>query len=93
VDSLEAVVRMKLIANRRKDQVHLLDLIGIGLLDATWPVRLPPQLGTRLPQLLDAPNGDLEFVEQGIFAKAEPTRRKSMGIIWDRVVFHLTPAN
>jgi len=25
-----ALVRMKLIANRRKDQVHLLDLIGVG---------------------------------------------------------------
>ena len=57
VASLEAVVRMKLIANRRKDQVHLLDLIGVGLLDATWPARLPPPLGVRLQQLLDDPNG------------------------------------
>src|SRR5437773_8702060 len=36
VTKLEALVRMKLIANRRKDQVHLLDLIGVGLIDATW---------------------------------------------------------
>ena len=57
VASLEALVRMKLIANRRKDQVHLLDLIGVGLLDATWPARFPPPLGDRLQQLLDDPNG------------------------------------
>jgi Uncharacterised nucleotidyltransferase len=47
VANLEALVRMKLIAYRRKDQVHLLDLIGVGLLDATWPARLPPPLGAR----------------------------------------------
>jgi hypothetical protein len=57
VANLEALVRMKLIAYRRKDQVHLLDLIGVGLLDATWPARLPPPLGARLQQLLDDPNG------------------------------------
>ncbi|HEX7380445.1 MAG TPA: hypothetical protein VF278_25245, partial [Pirellulales bacterium] len=57
VADLEALVRMKLIAYRRKDQVHLLDLIGVGLLDATWPGRLPPPLGDRLQQLLDDPNG------------------------------------
>lgn len=57
VANLEALVRMKLIANRRKDQVHLLDLIGVGLVDATWPARLPPSLGARLQQLLDDPNG------------------------------------
>jgi hypothetical protein len=57
VAKLEALVRMKLTAYRRKDQVHLLDLIGVGLLDATWPTRLPPPLGARLQQLLDDPNG------------------------------------
>ena len=57
VANLEALVRMKLTAYRRKDQVHLLDLIGVGLLDATWPSRLPPSLGARLQQLLDDPNG------------------------------------
>jgi hypothetical protein len=57
VTNLEALVRMKLGAYRRKDQVHLLDLIGVGLLDATWPARLPPPLGERLQQLLDDPNG------------------------------------
>ena len=57
VVSLEALVRMKLVAYRRKDQVHLLDLIGVGLIDATWPARFPPPLGDRLQQLLDDPNG------------------------------------
>jgi hypothetical protein len=57
VAALEALVRMKLIANCRKDQVHLLDLIGVGLIDATWPARFPPPLGERLQQLLDDPNG------------------------------------
>ena len=57
VANLEAVVRMKLTAYRRKDQVHLLDLIGVGLIDATWPARFPPPLATRLQQLLDDPNG------------------------------------
>jgi len=57
VATLPALVRMKLIANRRKDQVHLQDLIGVGLIDATWLVRFPPPLGERLQQLLDDPNG------------------------------------
>ena len=57
VTTLQALVRMKLISNRRKDQVHLLDLIGVGLIDATWPARFPPSLGDRLQQLLDDPNG------------------------------------
>jgi hypothetical protein len=57
VTKLEALVKMKLIANRRKDQVHLLDMIGVGLIDATWPARFPTPLGERLLQLLDDPNG------------------------------------
>jgi hypothetical protein len=57
VVSLDAIVRMKLIAWRLKDRVHLLDLIGVGQIDATWPARFPPPLGDRLQQLLDDPNG------------------------------------
>ncbi len=57
VVSLEAIVRMKLVAWRRKDQVHLLDMIGVGLLDETWPARYPTPLGDRLQQLLDDPDG------------------------------------
>ena len=57
VANLESLVRMKLIAWRDKDRTHLRDMIGVGLLDATWPARLPPPLGQRLQQLLDDPNG------------------------------------
>jgi hypothetical protein len=55
--SLEALVRVKLTAFRRKDQVHLGDLIDIGLIDATWPARFPSELGDRLQHLLDTPDG------------------------------------
>ena len=57
VANLEALVRMKLTAWRNKDSVHILDMIGVGLVDATWPARFPPPLGDRLQQLLDDPNG------------------------------------
>lgn len=55
--SLEALVRIKLTAFRRKDQVHLTDMIGVGLIDATWVARLPSSLAARLQQLLDTPDG------------------------------------
>jgi putative nucleotidyltransferase-like protein len=55
--NLDALVRMKLTSFRRKDQVHLLDLLDVGLIDASWRQRLPPELATRLQQLLDDPNG------------------------------------
>jgi hypothetical protein len=54
---LEPLVRMKLTSYRRKDQVHLLDMIEIGLIDATWPTRFEPPLGERLQALLDDPEG------------------------------------
>jgi hypothetical protein len=57
VVALDALVRMKLNAWRDKDRTHLRDMIGVGLLDATWPARLPPELAARLQQLLDNPNG------------------------------------
>ena len=57
VTSLEALLRMKLIAWRLKDRVHLLDMIGVGLIDSTWPARFPAPLGDRLQKLLDDPNG------------------------------------
>jgi hypothetical protein len=55
--SLEALVRMKLTSFRRKDQVHILDLIGIGSLDESWLTKYPPELATRLKELLDNPEG------------------------------------
>ena len=57
VATLLALVRMKLTSWRLKDRVHLLDMIQVGLIDATWPVRLPPPLAERLQSLLDNPDG------------------------------------
>jgi hypothetical protein len=57
VINLEALVRIKLTAFRRKDQVHVLDLIGVGLIDQSWTARLPPALAARLRALLDTPDG------------------------------------
>lgn len=54
---LEPLVRMKLTSFRRKDQVHVLDLIEVGLVDRTWLDRLPPALAERLQELLDNPDG------------------------------------
>ncbi|MEX2285543.1 MAG: hypothetical protein WD648_00560 [Planctomycetaceae bacterium] len=54
---LEALLRMKLTSFRRKDQVHVLDLIEVGLVDETWSNRLPEELRGRLQQLLENPDG------------------------------------
>jgi hypothetical protein len=55
--ALDALVRMKLTSFRDKDRTHLRDLIDARLVDGTWPNRFPPELGTRLQQLLDTPHG------------------------------------
>jgi hypothetical protein len=57
VVDLEPLVRMKLTSYRRKDQVHLLDLIQIGLITDTWPMRFDAPLRSRLRELLDDPEG------------------------------------
>lgn len=57
VVSLEALVRMKLTSYRRKDQVHVLDLIDVGLVDESWLGRVPKPLDERLRTLLEDPNG------------------------------------
>ena len=54
---LEPLVRMKLTYFRRKDQVHLLDMLAVGLIDESWKIRFPPELADRLQQLLDNPEG------------------------------------
>ena len=54
---LAALVTMKLTSYRRKDQVHLLDMIEIGQLDASWLDRVPRALRDRLQALLDDPDG------------------------------------
>lgn len=53
----ESLVRMKLTSFRRKDQVHILDMISIGMVDASWLDRLSPDLQQRLKELLDDPDG------------------------------------
>jgi hypothetical protein len=55
--SLQALVTMKLTSYRRKDQVHLQDMLDVGLIDASWVPRLPTELGSRLQQLIDTPEG------------------------------------
>ncbi|MFM8378448.1 MAG: hypothetical protein ACKOB1_03875 [Planctomycetia bacterium] len=57
VVALEALVRMKLNSFRRKDQVHLQDMISLGLVDASWLDRCIPEHAIRLRQLLDDPDG------------------------------------
>ena len=54
---LESLVRMKLTAFRRKDQMHLIDMLDLELVDETWLQRLQPELAARLKQLLDDPEG------------------------------------
>ena len=55
--AFEPLVRMKLTSFRDKDRTHLRDMIEVGLLDETWPGRLPAELGQRLQELLDNPEG------------------------------------
>ena len=57
VVSLPGLVRMKLTSHRDKDRMHIRDLIAVGLLDAAWLPRLPPDLAARLKQILDTPEG------------------------------------
>jgi hypothetical protein len=57
VVALKALVRMKLTSFRDKDRTHLRDLIDVGLVDLSWPGRLPRELGARLQALLDNPEG------------------------------------
>ena len=54
---LTALVEMKLNSFRDKDRTHLRDMIQIGLIDSTWPVRFAQNLGDRLQVLLDDPEG------------------------------------
>lgn len=54
---LEALVRLKLTAFRRKDQVHIQDMIEVGLIDSSWLGKLPDPLARRVKELLDDPLG------------------------------------
>ena len=55
--SLRALVQIKLTAFRRKDQVHLGDMLEVGLIDATWLPYYPAELAARLQMLIDTPGG------------------------------------
>jgi hypothetical protein len=57
VVDLESLLRMKLTSFRRKDQVHILDMIDVGLVDESWRSRFPTPLAERLKELLDNPEG------------------------------------
>jgi hypothetical protein len=57
VIALESLILMKLMSNRRKDQVHVQDMIGVQLIDPSWLTKLPPELADRLKQILDTPDG------------------------------------
>ncbi|HLJ09595.1 MAG TPA: hypothetical protein VKU82_00325 [Planctomycetaceae bacterium] len=63
--TLEALVRMKLTSYRRKDQVHLLDMMGVDLIDESWCRKLPPLLADRLKLLIDTRDDepDLELLD------------------------------
>jgi hypothetical protein len=50
--NLEPLVTMKLNSFRLKDQVHLQDLAGVGLIDETWLDRVSPALSERLRTIL-----------------------------------------
>ena len=51
---LESLVRMKLTVMRHKDAMHLIDMIDVELIDATWLTRFDGLLQTRLQEMLDA---------------------------------------
>lgn len=56
VIALESLILMKLMSNRRKDQVHVQDLIGVRLIDQSWLPTLPADLADRLKAILDTPD-------------------------------------
>jgi len=48
------LVTMKLLAFRLRDQTHLVDMLSIGLIDASWTEKLPVELQPRFRQVLEA---------------------------------------
>ncbi len=57
VVALEALVRMKLVANRDKDRTHIRDMIGLGMIDDSWPAKYSEPLAERLRAILADPDG------------------------------------
>ena len=56
IDLVE-LVRMKLNSYRDKDRTHLRDMIQVGLIDKSWPEKFERELGYRLQELLNDPDG------------------------------------
>jgi hypothetical protein len=54
---LQPLVSMLLTDNRLNSRVDLRDMIDVGLIDASWPIRFQGELGARLQALLDDPDG------------------------------------
>ena len=54
---LEPLVQMMLEGFRNEDCMLVHDLIEVGLIEASWPVKYPPELAARLQQLIDTPDG------------------------------------
>jgi hypothetical protein len=62
--TLAALLTMKLTSFRLKDQVHILDLIGVGLVDESFMDKVPEVLRPRLRQMLDSP--EIERTPEGV---------------------------
>ena len=56
VIALESLLLMKLMSNRRKDQVHIQDMIAVRLIDESWLAKYPTELAERLKAILDTPD-------------------------------------
>jgi hypothetical protein len=54
--ALESLLRMGLTLDSNESNMHVRDLVGVGLIDACWLPKLPPELTDRLKQILDTPN-------------------------------------
>ncbi len=55
--SLKSLVAFQLARYRLDDVVDLRDMIGVGLIDDSWPKKFIPELAARLQELLDDPDG------------------------------------
>jgi len=54
IAALDALVRMKLTSFRLQDKLHLLDLLDVGLIDASWCDRVPSALAARLREVIES---------------------------------------
>lgn len=55
VISFDTLMQMTLTSFCSEDCMHIRDMLDVGLIDASWPARLPPELASRLQQLIDTP--------------------------------------